>query len=105
MYEIFLINYITLRDYSECLPVNECPTFDELSNEVEQLQPGFVQVMNTSGCCPRPSKMCDPGTCPSAAKCPDYYDTTAIMLADSCCPTYECGNNFLFFYLFTNITC
>ncbi|XP_070162344.1 hemocytin isoform X2 [Polyergus mexicanus] len=74
----------------QCLPVNECPTFDKLLNEVEQLQPGFVQMMNTSGCCPRPSKMCDPGTCPSATKCPDYYDTTAIMLADSCCPTYEC---------------
>lgn len=47
--------------------------------------------MNTSGCCPRPTKICDPRTCPSAAKCPDYYNTTVIVFADNCCPTYECG--------------
>lgn len=88
---------------SECLPVNECPTFNELSSEVEQLQPGFVQVMNTSGCCPRPTKLCDPTTCPPAPKCPDYYNTTAIVLADSCCSTYECG--IVSIFLTINTTC
>ncbi|XP_026826604.1 hemocytin isoform X2 [Ooceraea biroi] len=74
----------------QCLPISECPTFNELTNEIEQLEPGFVQVMNTSGCCPRPTKICDPKTCPPTPDCPDYYNVTANIHADDCCPTYEC---------------
>ncbi|KAL6266408.1 hypothetical protein P5V15_003260 [Pogonomyrmex californicus] len=74
----------------QCLPANECPSFENFTNEVEQLQPGFVQVMNTSGCCPRLTKMCDPRTCPSAPDCPDYYNVITTTFIDNCCPTYEC---------------
>lgn len=74
----------------QCLPVNECPIFDNFTNEVEQLQPGFIQIMNTSGCCPRPTKICDPRTCPPVPDCPDYYNAITTMLVDSCCPNYDC---------------
>ncbi|KAL0131073.1 hypothetical protein PUN28_002574 [Cardiocondyla obscurior] len=74
----------------QCLPSNECPTFDNFTNDVEQLQPGFTMVMNTSGCCPRPTKICNPETCSTAPNCPDYYNVVPIMPLDSCCPTYEC---------------
>jgi len=47
--------------------------------------------MNTSGCCPRPTKICDPKICPPVPDCPDYYNAISTMLVDSCCPTYECG--------------
>lgn len=79
-----------LRVFLECLPISECPAFDEL-NEIDQLEPGFVKVMNTSGCCPRVTKICDPKTCPPALNCPDYYNTTANVHPDDCCPTYKCG--------------
>ncbi|XP_071561739.1 hemocytin [Temnothorax nylanderi] len=74
----------------QCLPASECPIFDNFTNEVEQLQPGFIQIMNTSGCCPRPTKICDPRICPPVPNCPDYYNAVTTMLVDSCCPTYEC---------------
>lgn len=56
--------------------------------------------MNTSGCCPRPTKICDPKTCPSAPNCPDYYNMSIKTVVDSCCPTYECGIvSILYIYL------
>ncbi|EFN85665.1 Hemocytin [Harpegnathos saltator] len=73
----------------QCLPENECPVVEDLTNEIE-LEPGFVQVTNTSGCCPRSAKVCDPRTCPSAPDCPEYYNLTTTTRTDSCCPSYEC---------------
>jgi len=88
-----------LSIFSECVPINECPAFDDFSNETEQLKPGFVQMMNTSGCCPRSIKICDPKTCPLAPDCPDYYKATANIHTDNCCPIHECGI-ILFLYTF-----
>jgi len=92
---------------SECLPASECPTFDNFTNEVEQLQPGFIQIMNTSGCCPRPTKICDPKICPPIPNCPDYYNAVTTMLVNSCCPTYECGivSSFWLFSVLYQIMC
>ena len=51
----------------ECLPPSECPSLNEVDLEVEEVQPGFVQVTNTSGCCPRSMTICDPQTLPPSA--------------------------------------
>jgi len=94
--------YKKLCIFSECVPISECPAFDDFTNTIEQLEPGFVQMMNTSGCCPRLIKICDPTTCPPASNCPDYYKAIANIHADSCCPIYECGI-ILFLYIYVII--
>lgn len=96
---LMLASCIILHVISECLPVSECPIFDNFTNEIDQLQPGFIHIMNTSGCCPRPSKICDPKICPPAPNCPDYYNVITTMLVDNCCPTYECGIVFLWLFI------
>ncbi|XP_012135564.1 hemolectin [Megachile rotundata] len=73
----------------ECLPPSECPLLNEIPNEVE-LQPGFVQVTNSSGCCPRTMMICDPQTCPPAPMCPEYYELKSKADRNACCTKYEC---------------
>ncbi|KZC09215.1 Hemocytin [Dufourea novaeangliae] len=74
----------------ECLPPSECPALNEIVLEVERLDPGFVQVTNTSGCCPRSMTICDPNTCPSVPMCPDYYQLKSLVRENACCPEYKC---------------
>ncbi|XP_043259225.1 hemocytin isoform X1 [Colletes gigas] len=72
----------------ECLLPSECPALNEIDFEVEVLEPGFVRVTNTSGCCPRSMTICDPQTCPSAPTCPDYYELKTNVT--DCCADYKC---------------
>nr|XP_034190302.1 hemocytin [Osmia lignaria] len=74
----------------ECLPPSECPFLNEVSVQVEQLQPGFVQVTNTSGCCPRFMTICEPETCPPAPVCPEYYELKSKVESNACCAKYDC---------------
>lgn len=73
----------------ECVPSSECPILNEISLEVDQLQPGFIQVTNTSGCCPKFMTICDPQTCPSAPSCPEYHELK-IDIKNACCNIYKC---------------
>lgn len=74
----------------ECLPSSECPVLNEVAPEVDQLYPGFVQVTNTSGCCPRSLTICDPLTCPPAPVCTEHYELKTIMQENACCAEYKC---------------
>ncbi|CAK9818181.1 SSPO [Anthophora quadrimaculata] len=74
----------------ECVPPFECPIINEITPEVEELQPGFVQVTNTSGCCPRPMTICDPQTCPPAPVCPEFHELKKNVEWNACCVTYKC---------------
>ncbi|KAK2585761.1 hypothetical protein KPH14_010370 [Odynerus spinipes] len=73
----------------ECLPSEECPLLD-ITLDVEILEPGTLKVVNTTGCCPKPARICNPETCPLAPVCPDYYTLNVIQLTDACCPNYKC---------------
>lgn len=73
----------------ECVPSSECPILNEISLEVDQLQPGFIQVTNTSGCCPKFMTICDPQTCPLAPSCPEYHELK-IDIKNACCNIYKC---------------
>lgn len=75
----------------ECLPPSECPSLNEVNLEVVELQPGFVQVTNTSGCCPRSMTICDPQTCLPAPICSDYYEVITVVEENSCCASYKCA--------------
>ncbi|XP_043601962.1 hemocytin isoform X2 [Bombus pyrosoma] len=74
----------------ECVPLSECPILNEVALEVEELEPGFVQVTNTSGCCPRSMTICDSKTCPAAPSCPEYHELKSDVKWDACCATYKC---------------
>lgn len=77
---------------TECVPEEQCLLFENetvLTNEV--LEPGFVKITNTSGCCPRTSKVCRPETCPPNPNCQKYYDLVVKDISSSCCPKFECG--------------
>ena len=74
----------------ECVPPEECPVLNDITPEVEELEPGFVQVTNTSGCCPKSIAICDPKTCPSVPSCPEYHELKTDTKRDACCATYEC---------------
>lgn len=74
----------------ECVPLSECPDANEVALEVDELQPGLVQVTNTSGCCPRSVMICDPQTCPLAPSCTKYYELKSNTEWNACCTTYEC---------------
>ncbi|XP_078043521.1 hemolectin [Augochlora pura] len=77
----------------ECLPLSECP--DPLAIqptvEVETILPGYVQVTNTSGCCPRSMTICDPKSCPSAPTCPQYHRLVTIASENACCTEHKCS--------------
>ncbi|KOX75564.1 Hemocytin [Melipona quadrifasciata] len=75
----------------ECLPPEECPVLNDVTLEVEELEPGFVQVTNTSGCCPKSVAMCDPKTCPPVPSCSEYHELKTDTKRDACCATYECA--------------
>ncbi|XP_066594945.1 hemocytin-like [Prorops nasuta] len=79
------------RFVCECLPPNECPGLNEVALEVDEvlLDTGFVQVINNTGCCPRPVRICRPDICPQP-KCPDYYIANITHAPNSCCPDYKC---------------
>ncbi|XP_026667953.1 hemocytin isoform X2 [Ceratina calcarata] len=74
----------------ECVPQSECPILNDINTEVEQLEPGFVKVMNMSGCCPKLMTICDSQTCPSAPSCPDYYELKSDVKRNTCCASYNC---------------
>ncbi|KAG7205161.1 hypothetical protein KM043_018256 [Ampulex compressa] len=74
----------------ECLPMEECPLFNEVTLEAQVLEPGVTQIMNTTGCCPRPALICNIENCPEPRACPSYYERKIITESDACCPTYRC---------------
>ncbi|XP_063975011.1 hemocytin [Diachasmimorpha longicaudata] len=74
----------------ECLPPEECPPIDiEVTNDVDVLLPGYVQSVNTSGCCPRRESYCSPETCP-LPNCPEYYTVNSRSYPEACCPIHDC---------------
>lgn len=62
-----------------------------LEVEKENIQPGFVQEMNMTGCCPRPVVVCKPETCPLPQNCSKYYTLKTKEIPSACCSDYECG--------------
>ncbi|XP_053978189.1 hemocytin [Hylaeus volcanicus] len=74
----------------ECLPPSECPMLNQVDLEVVELEPGFVQTTNTSGCCPRSMSICDPQTCPPVPTCSDYYELRTNMKENACCADHQC---------------
>ncbi|XP_076276507.1 hemolectin isoform X2 [Lasioglossum baleicum] len=79
----------------ECLPPSECPDINSVSFEVETiLPPGYVQVVNNTGCCPRSMKICDPKSCPppplATSMCPQYHRLEPVAAENACCTEYKC---------------
>ncbi|XP_015177061.1 PREDICTED: hemocytin [Polistes dominula] len=74
----------------ECLSTEECPALEDIELEIELMEPGMVTEMNTSGCCPKISRICNPLTCPPPPVCPDYYILSKKPLKSACCSHYEC---------------
>ncbi|XP_044578140.1 hemocytin isoform X1 [Cotesia glomerata] len=78
----------------QCMTPEECISLiGTVSPEVEKenIQPGFVQEMDMTGCCPRPVLACKLETCPTPKNCSRYYNSIKLKEAPgACCPTYEC---------------
>ncbi|XP_034943572.1 hemocytin, partial [Chelonus insularis] len=77
----------------QCLPLEECPLIiDNISTEVEKenYQEGYTLIVNTTGCCPRSTLVCQPETCPLPPKCPEYHDLKVSQIPNGCCSIYNC---------------
>lgn len=49
----------------------------------------MVKVINSSGCCPSASIICQPETCPPPPVCSEFLILTTTH-GESCCPSHEC---------------
>lgn len=75
-----------------CISPEECPQA-EIDKNVELL-PGMVQKEKKEGCCPSIEIVCDPSTCPTPMKCPQFYERKQVNNSQSCCPSDTCGKYF-----------
>lgn len=74
-----------------CKPKEECVN---ITSELQNLEEGFVALMDNNGCCPFINKTCQPELCPTK-NCPEFY--VPVKKADSlCCPVMECGESMIF---------
>ncbi|XP_016844891.1 hemocytin [Nasonia vitripennis] len=77
----------------QCVPESECPILDGIDIRGKDsgiLEPGFVTITNTSGCCPRNEKICQPETCPPTNSCQKYSVPIVKVDPNACCPKIDC---------------
>lgn len=82
-------NFIDIFLVLECLPKEQCPDLSDIILFDDELEPGFVRILDDSGCCPQPSKICKPETCPQFKECPRYF--VSVQHKGSCCNFNTCG--------------
>ncbi|CAH1404838.1 unnamed protein product [Nezara viridula] len=68
-----------------CKPKEECAN---ITSELQNLEEGFVALMDSNGCCSFINKTCQPELCPTKT-CPEFY--VPVKKAEGlCCPVMEC---------------
>lgn len=71
----------------ECKPIDECKPLETVI-----LQPGEIESLDQSGCCPIKKIICDKSKCPPKVFTCDqeFYDPVLVSGPDQCCEMYVC---------------